>query len=179
MTAPITGRLAALMLVVVTGVLYAQAPVSRTAPNAPLDDLLAEVRALRAEVTRSANASIRTQLLTARLQLQEQRIYTAARQLTEVQAQLSALAQEILAGRQMVERFESAGVPPDEKNALGQEIARQTALIQQKEAREQQLRGQETELFNMVNTEQARWAEFNARLDEIERTLSAAPAASR
>jgi hypothetical protein len=31
----------------------------------------------------------------------------------------------------------------------------------------------------MVNTEQARWAEFNARLDEIERTLSAAPAASR
>jgi hypothetical protein len=39
--------------------------------------------------------------------------------------------------------------------------------------REQQLQVQETELFNVLNTEQGRWTEFNTRLDDIERSLSA------
>src|SRR6188472_3387774 len=51
---------------------------------ASLDELLTEVRRL-------SSASIRTQLLTARLQLQEQRVYTASRQVTDVQTELAAL----------------------------------------------------------------------------------------
>jgi hypothetical protein len=39
--------------------------------------------------------------------------------------------------------------------------------------REQELRRQETDLFTAVNAEQAQRAEFNGRLDEIERSLSA------
>ena len=37
---------------------------------------------------------------------------------------------------------------------------------------EQQLRARESELVNTVATEQARWSDFNARLDELERVLT-------
>src|SRR4029077_13444243 len=49
------------------------------------DPLLTEVRALRAELNQAAGASIRTQLLVARLTLQEQRINTISKQLADVQ----------------------------------------------------------------------------------------------
>src|SRR5258707_15707832 len=51
------------------------------------DPLLAEVRALRAELSQMAGTSIRTQLLVARLTLQEQRINTVSKQLADVQLQ--------------------------------------------------------------------------------------------
>ncbi len=38
-------------------------------------------------------------------------------------------------------------------------------------AREQQLRAQERDLENALSAEQARWSEFNSRLDELERAL--------
>ena len=39
------------------------------------------------------------------------------------------------------------------------------------ETREQQLRNQETELTNALSAEQARWSDFNARLDELEQAI--------
>ena len=51
-------------------------------------DLLAEVRGLRADLNQAAGASMRAQLLVARLSLQEQRITTLGKELTELQAQL-------------------------------------------------------------------------------------------
>ena len=59
-------------------------------PATPADELLAEVRALRAEVNNAARAGMRAQLLGMRLQLQEQRIGVVSRQLTEVQERLRA-----------------------------------------------------------------------------------------
>src|SRR5262245_48819132 len=46
-------------------------------PAATLDDLVGEVQAMRGEINRAAAASIRTQLLTARMTLQELRLSTA------------------------------------------------------------------------------------------------------
>src|SRR5476649_1090690 len=60
-------------------------------PSSSGDALLAEVRGLRAELNQAAGTSIRTQLLVARLQLQEQRINTVDKQLAEVRAQLGGL----------------------------------------------------------------------------------------
>src|SRR5688500_14205101 len=63
-------------------------------PAAParsqMDDLLVEVRAIRADLDRAAAASLRGQLLGMRLQLQEQRITTLSRQLSDVQQRLRA-----------------------------------------------------------------------------------------
>lgn len=153
---------------------FAQAP--RTAQSTSLDDLLAEVRGLRAELNQVSAASIRTQLLTARLQLQEQRIFSAGRQLTEVQAQLATVREEILTGQQMVERLEAVGgssnVPADQQNPLQLEVARAKAVTEQRQARQMELQTQEASLINTLNGEQGRWTEFNGRLDEIERSLS-------
>jgi hypothetical protein len=143
---------------------------------ASLDDLLTEVRGLRTEVRQASSASIRTQLLTARLQLQEQRIYTAARQLTEAQTQLAGVREEIRELQQWVASMSDgdiAALSVSEQNDLRREIARRRQTIEEKRQREQELKGQETELLNNVNAEQARWAEFNGRLDEIERSLTA------
>src|SRR5689334_5158762 len=62
-------------------------------PGTPTDELLAEVRALRADINNSTRAGLRAQLLGMRLQLQEQRIGVVSRQLTEVQERLRANAQ--------------------------------------------------------------------------------------
>ena len=43
--------------------------------------------------------------------------------------------------------------------------------LQGQVAREHELRNQESELLALVSTEQARWSEFNTRLDELERAL--------
>jgi hypothetical protein len=56
-----------------------------TAIPATLDDLLSELRGLRSDLARSSNATVRTQMLVARMQIQEQRINTVLRQITEVQ----------------------------------------------------------------------------------------------
>ena len=69
--------------------------VSRPADGAVIRELLAEVRALRTEIGWIGNASIRSQLLTARLQLQEQRIYTTARQVAEAENEVAGIRERI------------------------------------------------------------------------------------
>ena len=57
-------------------VLSAQAPSPPTSSTRPasIEDLVDEVRGLRADIQQMADSSIRAQLLVARLQVQEQRI---------------------------------------------------------------------------------------------------------
>ena len=74
------------------GVLSAQAQQNVTTPG--MAELLTEVRALRADVNQAAGASMRMQLLVARLSLQEQRVNTVGHQLTDVTAQLDAAVRE-------------------------------------------------------------------------------------
>src|SRR5260370_19321513 len=68
----------------------AQTATPSGSTNSPIDQLLAEVRGLRAEVNQAASASVRAQLLVARLQLQEQRINVLAGQLAEVRRLITA-----------------------------------------------------------------------------------------
>jgi len=70
-----TAGVAGVVLIGIAAVVAGQsARVAPSTTTASLDDLLAEVRELRAEIHQAAGASIRTQLLVARLQLQEQRL---------------------------------------------------------------------------------------------------------
>ena len=85
---------------------------------ATLDDLLTEIRALRADLKVSAAATTRTQMLTARLQLQEQRIAVLANQRSDVMARLAVEARLRADAEAQVQRFdemknrnESVGIP--------------------------------------------------------------------
>ena len=68
--------------------LRAQAPASASTSNDAVAALVAEVRALRTELSQVASASVRSQLLVTRIQLQEQRLMHLDRQRAEVAAKL-------------------------------------------------------------------------------------------
>jgi len=61
---------------------------------ATLDDLLSEMRGLRADLAQTGSASMRMQLLTARLTLQEQRIAVLSHQRADLLARLAAAERE-------------------------------------------------------------------------------------
>src|SRR5207249_8955825 len=99
---------AGLVLVVASAVLVGQAQRS----PATLDDLLVEVRGLRADGSQAASASIRAQLLMGRLQLQEQRIMTVSGQLAIARQQLTAVEDglsQVNANLKQLETASSAG----------------------------------------------------------------------
>ena len=163
-------------LVAIGGALYAQD--ARSSATSTQDALLAEVRALRAEIGQVAGISIRTQLLVARLQLQEQRILTAGRQLAEVQQSLDAVRREMASQADAATRLEEAAresTDPAEQRGLRQEASHLRTAADQKRKRELELQGKSAETLNVLNSEQARWTDFNNRLDALEQSLATPP----
>ena len=153
---------------------------ARTQQNAPADSgaaLLDEVKALRADVREVAGNSLRAQLLVARLSLQEQRITALNRELGEVQTRIMAATDQrsSVEGRlrELEQVLAGGAVAPEVQRDLQVErIAVQRALAQHQQV-EQQLRLRESEILGVITGEQGRWNDFNARLDELERSLSA------
>ena len=109
---------------------------------ASLDDVVAELRGIRADLAETSSASVRSQLLVARLQLQEQRISGLMRQRADVQNQIALARQQ----------------------AQGPDAARMQQLILD-------FSNQEADLNHQIAVEQDRWSEFSDRLDTIERSL--------
>jgi predicted nucleic acid-binding Zn-ribbon protein len=151
---------------------------TQTAAPSAMDALLAEVRGLRAEVHQAAGASIRTQLLVARLSLQEQRINGVAKQLTDVQTQRVAMegptAQFDQRFQKLDELLRSPSTPPDQRHQLEQEFESMKLVRGDMRQRLQRLVNQEAALSSQLGTEQSRWTDFNDRLDQIEREIAAA-----
>jgi len=138
------------------------------APRDPMADLLVEVRGLRAEMRAALDASFRAQLLVARLQLQEQRITVLSRQLTDVQRQIG----ENERGRTPL-ATQVAMMGGDDATSLKEREEREQAIrplkniLDQLEKADRDLKSQETHLTGLIAEEQARWADFNARLDQL------------
>lgn len=148
--------------------------------------LLAEVRALRSEVADSARGSLRAQLLVARVQLQEQRIIYFDRRRAEGAAKVTEAAERT---RQVSERTRSLDDavrnittlrPTAELTAqqLGLQRAELEATLRATQTEldaareeEQRLRREQSDVEAALATEQGRWNDFNARLDELERSL--------
>jgi hypothetical protein len=173
----------------------ADAQSQRAASSDTSTALLEEVRALRAELAQLTRTSLRMQLLTARVQLQEQRIMYFDRQRAELHSQVTAAAERAAGAAAEIERIQdrikslsSASPAPTGPGQLGPDVAQamQQAMRPalelalegtRKEAdaaskAEQQLRAQEAEVNANLAGEQGRWNEFNARLDELERSLT-------
>jgi len=176
---------AVLMTVVGVGlcvpILWAQ---SAAAPRGTTSDdaLLAEVRALRAELAAASRASLRAQMLLARVQLQEQRIIYFDRRRADAAARVTEAAEKARQSSARVSemeaqlgRFREAAIPREERDAMmaqiGLEIDKARADAAASAAAEQRERTEEADLTGALSTEQGRWNEFNARLDELERSL--------
>ncbi|HEX9366162.1 MAG TPA: hypothetical protein VF921_06025, partial [Vicinamibacterales bacterium] len=133
----------------------------------------------REDIQRFAGTSIRVQLLLARLQLQEQRINTLGAQVADVRSQMKANAtqqsEEVDHLKQYTSLLNSA--PADftleSLRDIQNSIPRLRENLQRLQREGQKLGAQEADLASQISTEQARWVDFNARLDELERSLPA------
>lgn len=142
---------------------------------ATLDDLLTELRGLRADLNASAGTTTRAQVIVGRLSVQEQRIAAVTRELGEVQNQLREAMQQRQRTSAMVaamkQRMESGAVVLD-RVSYGRDIAEIESRLLRERQREDDLRYRENELLNMLVTEQGRWIDFSSRLDDLERALA-------
>jgi len=138
------------------------------------DPVIAELKALRAELAETAALGVRTQVLVGRLQLQETRIHSLDRQLAETREQRAQAAQTRTAMTAPLKMLgQDAGAPPAQEDAEAASIfapLKQLAASQQ--AREEELGEREASLAAQLAAEQARWVEFSRQLDEIDRKLA-------
>ena len=157
------------------GVASAQS-VTPAAPNRDvMADVLAELRALRAELRQASEAGIKAQLLVGRLQLQEQRISGLSKQLAETQQQLSDNDKARGSLKAQVDLIDdNLGKSSSTEREEGEQaLAPLKGILQQIEKRDQELRTKESYLTNLIADEQSRWASFNSMLDQLAATLGA------
>jgi len=146
-------------------------------PPDPMTALLAEVHGLRLAMERSASVAPRVQLTLARLTIEEQRLTVLATQLDQVRRELTATMLESQKIADRIPEIEKS-IPSAADDRLRGLVAELAALKREANARgrqEQQLRARENEAAQAVSTEQARWMDINARLDELERLLGPMP----
>jgi uncharacterized protein involved in exopolysaccharide biosynthesis len=143
------------------------------------DPLLAEVRALRAELNQAARTSIRTQMLVTRLQLQEQRMNSVARQLEDARMQLAAAPGSLLQIQQELQQGEDESREPattaERRRDLDRALPEIRARLVDMQRQIAAMTERESALAANFASEQARWIELNGRLDEIERELTPRP----
>jgi len=168
-----------LAVVVVCAATLSMKAAPQAAPvTDPLSALLAEVHALRVTMERSSTVTPRVQLTLARLNIEEQRIAQLAAQLDQVRRELSATTREAQKLADQIPEIEKTlETAPDDRTRQGLEFERQEVKRKLKEqARlDQELRARENDSAQALATEQSRWLELNARLDDLERLLAPVP----
>jgi hypothetical protein len=150
--------------------------VSGQAQRSPatLDDLLAELRALRSDVNQSSSVSTRAMLLAARVQVQEHRISEASRQLVELQRELEFMGRRRDGMREALQSLEERRptLAPAQRAENEDHIRDAADRLQEETQREAVVRQRHTDATTALLFEQGRWTDFNSRLDELERVLS-------
>jgi|SRR5688500_10324478 predicted nucleic acid-binding Zn-ribbon protein len=149
-----------------------------TAAPDVLGALLTEVRGLRIAMEQMASAGPRVQLALGRLQLQEQRLNTMLRRaesvreaVVQTERQLTELQSEIVSG-------EAALKSPDPRNndeefvrSVNQQIRHAKQRLIPLSTELQRIQGEEGMLQQQIAGEQARWADINRTLEDLERAL--------
>ena len=163
-------RIAILVVAVAGGVTAQQRPAPSRA--ATLDDLLEELRAFRSEVRDLSATSLRAQLLLARLQLQEQRVTTIWRQLSEVEDKLQATQKDGAAPEQILKLMgvEPGRDPPAQMAPVIEMFKTQMAAAAKANA---DLNLRQAELTQLMTNEQSRWTTLNAEIEALEKALRA------
>jgi chromosome segregation ATPase len=159
--------------VTMTAVSLAQTPASTSSSSDAVGALVAELRGLRTELLQVAGASVRSQLLVARVQLQEQRLMHLDRQRADVAQKLADAERERAMFAAQLKQFETPGaqIPAEERRHMEDALGGLKAQLEGVQANETTLRTEHDTLLNAMSTEQSRWNDFNSRLDDLERSL--------
>jgi hypothetical protein len=154
---------------------FGQQPAPTTPGPDTLQQLLAEVRQLRATVERAASESSALQLVAVRAAMQEERLYRVSRDVDTLRTTLLAASREAQAAAENLKQFEASiadEVDAGRRQALQNEVPMLRVRVQTLRQAEQQLQQQEAAMTDSMTTEEGRWRAINARLDEIERRLA-------
>jgi hypothetical protein len=142
-----------------------------------LPALLAEVRGLRVAIEQMTSAGARAQVLLGRVQLQEQRIANQVRRLDAVRAALVPAQRQLDEIARRVKEFEltpsstcDPGSPCQTQREFELKMLKRESGVTQAEV--QRLLSEESFLVQDIATEQARWSDFNQRLEELDRALA-------
>jgi hypothetical protein len=156
------------------GSLAMRAQQSATPPDV-LSALLVEVRGLRTAMEAMATAGPRVQLVLGRVQLQEQRIINQIRRHDAVTASLALARKQLEAMTERVknvsESLDAPLVDAETRRGRANELADAKTEWARVNADVQRLLTEETILAQDVAAEQNRWADFNQRLEDLERAL--------
>jgi hypothetical protein len=143
--------------------------------DAPIQALLKEVRALRIAMEQSNQIGPRIQIVLARIQLQEERVRNATRQLQDARDKVADIQTRKATVADRMKQFETQQAQTVDQNTRRQmelELNEMKAEIERANALEQQFRAREAEANSLLLTEQGRWNEANDQLTSIERALA-------
>jgi DNA repair exonuclease SbcCD ATPase subunit len=163
---------AAISLIFVSVVLSAQSG-SNAAPST-YNELLAEVRGLRADLVKSAQVSGRIQLFSARLSIEEQRLRGLSQQLIEVRDDLAKVTSDRIDIETRIGQIDtslSRAVPIDPQRDAYEFRNQLMNRLSGLRARESELRAHESDVSTLLTSEERRWSDFNSRLDDLEGSL--------
>jgi hypothetical protein len=155
--------------------LRAQIPGSLPSPTIQQPDLmlalLAEVKAIRAEVREAARMSTRSQLLLGRVQLQQLQLGRLDQRLAMASARrIEAAKDRATTASQLrdLERRRLEDLPADQRPAAEADRRRLSAQLKEQQSFEAQRRREEIELTDALSAEEERLRELIARLDALE-----------
>jgi len=147
----------------------ASAQTSVPSKPATLDDVIAELRGLRSDMLKLQEASVRAQLLVARLQVQEQRIAGLARDLAQTDEQIRGLeAARNPFTEMMLKQLSNQPPGKPEEQPFADAFKAQLEKLQNGDPA---LKERQASLNQLIAEEQARWNAFNAQLEALERDL--------
>jgi chromosome segregation ATPase len=165
--------LVALSTVVVLGAVVVSGRAQRQ--PATLDDVVSELRALRAELRQTSGGSTRMQVLIARLAAQEQRIGILVNQRAGLTARLIEATRQRADVEYQVKRLEDMNsrlipseVAPGDLVPMLTNAKNTLAHIRDVE---RDLHAQDEQLASQIVAEQNRWSDFNGQLAAVEREL--------
>ena len=180
-----TGAMAAVLLVLALTVARAQTPGAADVSSRDImPALLQEVRGLRAAIEQMTASTSRVQLALGRLQLQEQRLSAATARLSAVRNELAGAQRRAAEFQENVSNLEAAltgqrempkpsgqHTAEDIRRMMTAELGSMQSQVSATTAEVQRLTLQETTLANEVSAEEARWADLNRQLEDLERSL--------
>jgi translation initiation factor 2B subunit (eIF-2B alpha/beta/delta family) len=138
-----------------------------------MDELLAEVRAIRADLDRASSASLRGQLLGMRLQAQEARITALSRQLRDVQDRLRDNQQAKVSLTNSLTFFsgqaQKSEQPAEMRKQMEMIFAPLKGQLELLDKTDADLKNEEASLMAQLQEEQNRWTAFNGQIEELER----------
>ena len=165
------------LVIVAFTIPFAGAQAQAQTQEDTLQTLLKEVHALRVAMERGNQIAPKVQIALARMQLQEERVRNANRQLQDARDKITDIQNKVSETADLVKRFEARlaqATDPNERKNMDFGLAEQKADLGKLSALEQQFRAKEAEASSLAMSEQAKWNEVNDLLTSIERLLLAA-----